>query len=83
MFVCPTVSDLRFYGCCHPCLKTKSEFILLQYRKSKRQMKRNYSPICYIKDLTAALVGLGNVIENKLTEIIHTQTNTKRKEKCW
>ena len=20
MFVCPTVSKLRFYGCCHPCL---------------------------------------------------------------
>ena len=19
MFVCPTVSELRFYGCCHPC----------------------------------------------------------------
>ena len=20
MFVCPTVSELHFYGCCHPCL---------------------------------------------------------------
>ena len=19
MFVCPTISELRFYGCCHPC----------------------------------------------------------------
>ncbi len=22
MFVCPTVSVLRFYGCCHPCSNT-------------------------------------------------------------
>ena len=21
MFVCPTISVLRFYGCCHPCFK--------------------------------------------------------------
>ena len=20
MFVCPTISELRFYRCCHPCL---------------------------------------------------------------
>ena len=22
MFVCPPVSELRFYGCCHPCFRT-------------------------------------------------------------
>ena len=22
MSVCPTVSGLRFYGCCHPCFRT-------------------------------------------------------------
>ena len=23
MFICPTVSDLCFYGCCHPCFLQK------------------------------------------------------------
>ena len=29
LFVCPTVSDLRFNGCCHPCLTRKECYIKL------------------------------------------------------
>ena len=30
LFVCPTVSGLRFYGCCHPCF-LKSQLQLTNY----------------------------------------------------
>ncbi len=28
MFVCPTIQELRFYGCCHPCCFLISQIML-------------------------------------------------------
>ncbi len=38
MFVCPLLSELRFYGCCHPCwLKTK---YITDYKTNRNKFVR-------------------------------------------
>ena len=27
MYVCPSISELRFYGCCHPCFKQEEAIV--------------------------------------------------------
>ena len=51
MMVCPTVSELRFYGCCHPCFEDflEGKAIGLKYVKINKdimQIKRNESLNC-------------------------------------
>ena len=36
MFVCPTISELRFYGCCHPCFQVKYEIYEKYWKKINR-----------------------------------------------
>ena len=41
MFVCHIVSELRFYGCCHPCLKRCSQGFLRAVRET---LLENFTP---------------------------------------
>ena len=55
MSVCPTVSVLRFYGCCHPCFKAK---IYNKYDKSVCNL--------FLKLITHLLFGLKTAISLSL-----------------
>ena len=39
MSVCPTVSVLRFYGCCHPCLVNINVLIKITYTDEKKKVR--------------------------------------------
>ena len=40
MFVCPIISKLRFYGCCHPCLLLDYMIILIENKQNYLVMHR-------------------------------------------
>ena len=51
MFVCPTVSDLRFYGCCHLCF-SRFECVGWSWEESACtvvKMRRIYSDLTISK----------------------------------
>ncbi len=69
MSVCPTVSELRFYGCCHPCYHCKFTFSVqeeklelrrkeMREQKEKREArKRRIEQVLFMFFLSAFIYG--------------------------
>ena len=45
MSVCPTVSVLRFYGCCHPCLGVSGSNNVFPVRMTIPEQTTNRLPV--------------------------------------
>ena len=49
MYVCPTVSEIRFYGCCHPCFFFTKANSMIDHSNKKKLYKTSLGPSSHLK----------------------------------